>query len=386
VSRERHPLRVLTVGSMYPPHHLGGYELAWHGAVEHLRGRGHRVRVLTSDLRMPGVAQPDDADVARTLRWYWHDHAFPRLGVRERLHLERHNATVLDVEIGALDPDVVSWWAMGGMSLGLIERVRHRGISTVGFVGDDWMVYGPADPLGRACGVPMRTDFARAGRWVFVSEATRRAALTARGPLSDTGVASTGIDAELMRPAPPAGWRWRLLCYGRIDPRKGIATAIEAMASLPAEATLAVVGSGDGGHEAELRALAGRLGVGDRVAFRERVERAALPMLIAHADAVLFPVTWEEPWGLVPLESMAVGRPVLATGRGGSAEYLRNEVNCLLFGAADGESLAAGVRRLAVDPALRDRLRAGGLQTVSEHGHERFHAAVEAELTGVARR
>src|SRR3954452_19160755 len=37
------PMRVLTVGNMYPPHHYGGYELVWHSAVEHLRSRGHEV-------------------------------------------------------------------------------------------------------------------------------------------------------------------------------------------------------------------------------------------------------------------------------------------------------------------------------------------------------
>ena len=54
------------------------------------------------------------------------------------------------------------------------------------------------------------------------------------------------------------------------------------------------------------------------------------PAAYAAADAVLFPVSWEEPWGLVPLEAMAVGRPVLASRAGGGpAEYLRAGENCL---------------------------------------------------------
>jgi len=393
-------VKVLCVGNMYPPHHLGGYELAWQGAVTHLRGAGHTVRVLTTDHREAGVQAPDEPDVHRDLRWYWRAHAFPRLGPIARLRLEQHNAAAFDRHVAELSPDVVAWWAMGGMSLGLIERARRRGLPAVGFVCEDWMVYGPAvdqwqrlgshlgplaELLGAACDAPMRTDYAAAGRWVFISEATRRAALAARGPLPDTGVSSTGIDTALMQPARPAGWRWRLLYYGRIDPRKGITTAIEALASLPAEATLTIDGSGDEAHVAELRTLTARLGLGDRVVFCGRTERLALPRVIADADAVVFPVTWEEPWGLVPLESMVVGRPVLATGRGGSGEYLRDGVNCLRFPAGDAEGLAAAVHRLAADPLLRERLRAGGVRTASGHGHERFHAAVEAGLLAVVR-
>ena len=60
-------VRVLTVGNMYPPHHHGGYELVWESAVEHLRARGHEVRVLTTDTRTDTV-ETDGPDVHRELR------------------------------------------------------------------------------------------------------------------------------------------------------------------------------------------------------------------------------------------------------------------------------------------------------------------------------
>jgi len=89
---------------------------------------------------------------------------------------------------------------------------------------------------------------------------------------------------------------------------------------------------------------------------------------------------WEEPWGLVPLEAMARGRPVVATGRGGSREYLRDGENCLLFAAGSAPSLAAALRRLAEDPGLRARLRDGGLATAPRHTEPVFNAAVEAAV------
>ena len=130
-------------------------------------------------------------------------------------------------------------------------------------------------------------------------------------------------------------------CVGRIDPRKGIDLAIEAVALLPDGATLAVVGGGDAAHLAELRQLASERGVADRVTFTSS-ERDRLRDVYADADVVLFPVRWEEPWGLVPLEAMAVGTPVVASGRGGSAEFLRERENCLIFDPDQGgEALAA---------------------------------------------
>jgi glycosyltransferase involved in cell wall biosynthesis len=81
---------------------------------------------------------------------------------------------------------------------------------------------------------------------------------------------------------------------------------------------------------------------------------------------------------------MAQGRPVVATGRGGSAEYLRDGENCLLYEAGDAAALAAAVRRLAGDDALRARLRAGGLETAPRHTEPVLNAAVEAAVLEVA--
>jgi glycosyltransferase involved in cell wall biosynthesis len=91
----------------------------------------------------------------------------------------------------------------------------------------------------------------------------------------------------------------------------------------------------------------------------------------------VFPVRWNEPWGLVPIEAMAMGRPVVATGRGGSGEYLRDGDNCLLFEADDPRALAAALRNLADDPDLRRRLRDGGLRTAPRYTEALYNEAVE---------
>jgi glycosyltransferase involved in cell wall biosynthesis len=383
---------------MYPPHHLGGYELVWRSAMRHLRERGHDVRVLTTDFALPGGAsEPEDDGVHRELRWWWHDHAFPRRSPRERWAIERHNAAVIERHLSDQRPDVVTWWSMGGMSLSLLERVRLCGIPALGFVHDDWLDYGPrvdqwlqlftGPRRGRAAGpaaallrTPTRVDLDRAARYLFVSERTRQRARDAGRALPDSGIAHSGIDPAYIDPQPEQPWAWRLLYVGRIDERKGIGTAVEALVHLPAEATLTIVGDGDAPAERKLRADAERLGVSGRLRREPFRSRAELPHVYASSDVVVFPVVWEEPWGLVPLEAMALGRPVVATGRGGSAEYLRDGQNALLFQAGDPRGLAAAVSRLAQDAGLRARLRDGGLDTAPLHTEDVFNDAVAREV------
>jgi glycogen(starch) synthase len=429
-------MRILCVGSMYPPHHLGGYELIWQAAVEDLRGRGHDVRVLTADHREADAAGlPDSADVHRDLRWYWRDHAFPRLGPRARLDLERSNAATFDRHVDDFRPDVVAWWAMGGMSLSLLERARRRSLPGVAFVFDVWLIYGPlvdawirfatrpgvpADLLERVTGLPARFDPQASAHFVFASEDTRRASLERWPTIAGSEIAHGGIDRAFLRrgsvdtdkvPADRAGdgdgrgegkgegegldegrsdrpprreWGWRLLYVGRIDPRKGIATAIRALATLPDEATLRIVGGGDDAHLGELHELVGELDLDRRVSFDGPRSRDELPAVYADADVLVFPVEWAEPWGLVPLEAMACERPVVATGTGGSAEYLRDGENCLLYPPGDAEALAERVRRLAGEETLRDQLRHGGLKTAREHTDAAFHDRVETVLARAA--
>jgi glycosyltransferase involved in cell wall biosynthesis len=369
-------VRILTVGNMYPPHHLGGYELTWQSSVDHLRRAGHDVRVLTTDYRRDG-AGPDEPGVHRELRWYWRDHDFPRTSLRARRAIERHAIATLERHLREFEPGAIAWWAMGGLPLSLLEHAR--GLPQVGVVGDDWMLYAPKVDAWHRLASRLRPR--RVGLdeplWLFNSEAVCERALASGWDLPRTAVAHPGVDEELFAPAPEHEWEWRLLYVGRIDPRKGVGTAIEALSRMP-EATLRVLGAGDEDHLSELRGMsAGRVDFGE-------LRREQLPAAYAEADVLVFPVKWEEPWGIVPLEAMAVGTPVVATGTGGSGEYLRDGENCLLFPRGDSDALAKAVRRLADHPALRARLREGGFDTARRYTARAYDEAIEAALVAQA--
>jgi glycosyltransferase involved in cell wall biosynthesis len=397
-------VRVLSVGNRYPPWSVGGYEATWAANVAQLRAAGHTVRVLTTrpdptDQPAPGGPGDLPDDVHRELAWYWRAHTFTRPGLADTIRLERANAAVLCRQLRSFAPDVVMWWAMGGMSLSLLEQVRRAGVPAVGVVGDDWLAYGPqvdawsrrfiglgrlaARPAERLTGLPARLSPDRAARWSMNSRHTLEAARAAAGPFAVAATAHPGVDPERFAPARAREeWTWRLLYCGRIDPRKGIATAVRALASLPAQAILRIHGDGDERHRDELVQLARRLDVADRVVFSGS-DHAHVPDAYAACDALVFPVTWQEPWGLVPLEAMAVGRPVIASRAGGGpAEYLADGGNCLQFAPDDAAGLADAAGRLAHDEGLRNALVAAGSRTAARFTEQAFHASLtrEAEL------
>jgi glycosyltransferase involved in cell wall biosynthesis len=390
-------MRVLHVGNLYPPHdHGGGAELIWRSAVLALRAAGHECRVLTTTERTPGIGDGAEPDVHRALPWYWRDHAFPERATRAELAIERESTRTVTAHLDAFRPDVLAWWSLGGMALSPIQSAHDRGLPSAAFVLDDWLDYGrradawhvrrerlgPAGRwLARRAGVPERVDLATATHYAWISRFVREHARTTGLPgLPDGTILHSGIDDAHLAPTPLPGWSWRLLYVGRVDRRKGVETAVRALAELPPEARLRIVGRGDPESVERVERTARELGLRDRVELTGVRSRDELPALYGAADAVLFPSEWQEPWGLVPLEAMAFGRPVVATGTGGSAEYLREGENALLFPAGDAGALAGRLRELAADAGLRERLRAGGLATAPAFTESAYNAGVEATL------
>jgi len=179
-------------------------------------------------------------------------------------------------------------------------------------------------------------------------------------------VVPCGVDAARFRPRGPVEerppGRHRLVVACRLVERKGIGEAVTALAEVP-NAELVVAGGPDARQLAldpeaqRLRRLADALGVGDRVLLRGRVDRDAMPALLRSADAVVC-VPWYEPFGIVPLEAMACGVPVVASAVGGQVDSVVDGVTGVHVPPRDPAALAAALRALLADPERRAALGA----------------------------
>jgi glycosyltransferase involved in cell wall biosynthesis len=181
-------------------------------------------------------------------------------------------------------------------------------------------------------------------------------------------VVPCGVDLRLFQPLGPAEARdprrKRIVSLGRLVERKGIADVITALTVLP-DVELIIAGGPEQRYLHEdpeamrLQRLATDLGVADRVRFRGRVERANVPPLLRSADAVVcYP--WYEPFGIVPLEAMACGVPVVVAQVGGLVDSVVNGVTGIHVPPRSPIALADALRSLLSNPKRCMELALGG--------------------------
>jgi glycosyltransferase involved in cell wall biosynthesis len=186
--------------------------------------------------------------------------------------------------------------------------------------------------------------------------------VAARYPLLPR-VIFNGIDLALFRRVPPdqidhslrqAG-EHLLLYVGRLQPWKGVDTAIAALAELPGAVLLV---AGDGEERPRLERLAGELGLRERVRFLGALPRASLPRLYSSVDLLLATSFASETFGISLVEAQACGLPVVASHFGGFPEVVQHGQTGLLVPPRDPAALAAAVRALLDNPARRAAMAA----------------------------
>ena len=162
---------------------------------------------------------------------------------------------------------------------------------------------------------------------------------------------------------------FRILFVGRLVERKGVTHLIEAVNQLPSEIRPRLTVIGEGPERAALEAQAGATGPDGRVDFRGRVDDKDLRDAFASADVLVLPSIIDargdtEGLGVVLLEAMSCGVPVVGSRAGGITDIIEDEESGLLVPPADPEMLANALERLAREPALAARLGAAGERRV----------------------
>jgi len=184
----------------------------------------------------------------------------------------------------------------------------------------------------------------------------------------DIRIAPPGVDAAMFCPAPlrTAAGGGYIFCVGRLDdPRKQVELLLEAYALLPpdvrAAATLKLAGSSAPAPAFWRRAQA--LGLDASIDFVHKPDRAALVRLYQGASAFALPSD-EEGFGMVLLEAMACGVPVVSTRSGGPDAIVSDGDDGFLVARGDAAALADRLQRLSRAPALNDAMGRAARTTV----------------------
>jgi glycosyltransferase involved in cell wall biosynthesis len=233
----------------------------------------------------------------------------------------------------------------------------------------------------------------RARELVVLSAFSRDQIASVHGvPAAGVTVIPGGVDPERFSPAPARaavraalGWPAAdpvLFTVRRLVPRMGLENLLAALPRLP-RARLVIAGSG--WYRAQLEAAAARLGVADRVRFAGFVPDEALPRYYQAADLAVLPSVALEGFGLITLEALACGTPVVATPEGGAAEVLAPLDPAWLARDAQppslAEAIASALARAESDAALAARCRAHAAGYAWDAVAERYER-VYARLAG----
>jgi phosphatidylinositol alpha-mannosyltransferase len=343
---------------------------------EGLRARGHDVRIISSS---HGLQRASEGDVVRIGKGF----SVPTNGSVGTITLSPRYLSQVARMLERERFDLLHFHEpfVPFLSPIVLRASRSVNIATFHAFGG----WSPAYEFGRRV---MGGYAARLHGRIAVSGAARH--FIDRYFQGDYRVIPNGVDVDrFQRAVPLARWQdgtFNLLFVGRHEPRKGLLDLLKAYRILRktgCNCRLLVVGTGPQEREARRYVLTRRM-VG--VEFLGRVSDEAKAQLFRTADVFISPATGGESFGIVLLEAMAAGAPIVASDIHGYKGVLRRGEQGLLVPPRSPKEVAAATARLLADPALRATMSASGRARAEEFSWDRVTAKVEAYYGFVIRR
>jgi len=345
----------------YPPLVIGGISAHADGLARALARAGHEVVVLT--LGHPDAPEDAEVDGVRVVRaradlpWMPDDHFVARMAGAN------HHLVGLAARLGDWRPDVVhahDWlvaWAgntlhaLWGVPLVATVHATERGRggghlsagqSTAINSVEWWLTYEAARVI--CCSTFMRDEVVGAFQL----------------PAAKVHVVPNGVDPDDWGPGPAGGRRGPdqplIVSWGRVQYEKGFQTLVHALPDVrSAIPGVRAVIAGRGSYLSDLRATAQAAGVADICDFPGFIPDDDLKDLLHQATVAVIP-SFYEPFGIVALEAMAAGAPVVAAASGGLVEVIDGTGAGLLYPPGDTGALSGTLRHVLADPlALADQ-------------------------------
>ncbi|MEM0129414.1 MAG: glycosyltransferase family 4 protein [Thermoplasmata archaeon] len=357
-------MEIAQLSTRYYPPAPGGVERHVHEVAIRLGQRGHSVRVLTSDLRREYPWERLPPEVPRhEATGFGSIDRLPVWSLPGELHYPRFRGLLAALERHR--PGLVHVHTYGTDQVAAARRHRRRlgtpyvlsaHFHPVWSIMGGWLRHRLRAFYDRRIGGPGLSD---ASVLLVQSREEERLMRALGAPMPPVRIVPPG-HTPLGPPGPPGEFARRFglrgpyaIFVGRLAPNKGLLPLVEGFHRLAAEdpeASLVVVGD-DGGAGAALDAAVRRFGLGERVRRVGHVDdEGLLAGGIRDARCLVLPSEYEA-FGLVLLDALALGTPVVASRVGGIPEFVEDGRAGLLVPPADGRALGEALVRLWQDPA-----------------------------------
>jgi phosphatidylinositol alpha-mannosyltransferase len=343
---------------------------------ENLRLRGHDVRILTSS---HGLQRSSEGDVIRIGKGF----SVPSNGSMGTITLSPRYVSQVQQVLDRERFDLLHYHEPFVPFLSLVVLRQSSSVNVATFHA--YAGFSPAMEIGK------RTLGGYASRLhgrIAVSAAARH--FVDRFFPGDYRVIPNGVNVGRFQRAVPIA-RWQdgcpnVLFVGRLEDRKGLPHLLKAfrlMRKSGVECRLLIVGSGPQEREARRYVMTRGL---TNVEFLGRVSDAEKAQLFKTADVYVSPATGRESFGIVLLEAMAAGTPIVCSDIHGYKGVVQRGRQGILVQPRDAKGLASAISELLADKAMRERMGAAGLERAQTFSWESVTSQVESYYGFVIRR
>ena len=385
-------MRILAISNLYPPHIIGGYEIACRDFCEGLAGLGHQIEVLTSkyglsnESNSPNSSYSKEGQAIKRLLNFNNPQKTKNsiskkwLGIKS-VYFDLANFWVTFCEILRFKPDVVYIWNLAFVSLSPIIAAIILKKKIVFHLEDYWL--GAALRFYRSqnqgiieeCIKKVLTHLVYQkiveAPFIAVSEHVKQY-YQKQGMQGQNTVIYNGLARSFFvyPPKPKTGNQKTLLYVGRVVEDKGVRLIIEAMKILKEQGfndlRLDIVGTGEEEYVGQLKKMILDYGLSGQVNFLSQKSHEETVKLYSLYLIIVVSSIWDEPFGLVAIEAMASGCVPIVSDSGALTEIVEDGKNGLVFQKGESKDLADKIKDLLQNKPFIDKLSHAAFSSVRQ--------------------